>query len=222
MRRSLIVMSVALSAAFVAIPRASAWPQDQEYPRFETFLGYNYVRFNPNSDLIPSFSANGGSGQFVYNFNKWIGFAADVGAVNKGTLAGLNLDTTVMNFVAGPRFTFRKHGRFVPFAQVLLGGGYATTSTEVFVLPSGQAVIPPGFTGSPFTATSARVQASDTHFAMLAGGGLDIKINRHIAFRPIEADYYLTRMPSLLNGGNSNRNNFRYAGGVNFLFGYPK
>jgi hypothetical protein len=215
-------MSVALSAAFVAIPRASAWPQDQEYPRFETFLGYNYVRFNPNVDLIPNFGANGGSGQFVYNFNRWIGFAADVGAVHKGTLAGLNLDTTVMNFVAGPRFTFRKHGRFVPFAQALFGGGYATTSTEVFVFPSGQAIIPPGFTGSPFTETSARVQASSTHFAMLAGLGLDIKINRHISFRPVEADYYLTRMPSLLTSGNNNRNNFRYAAGVNFLFGYPK
>jgi hypothetical protein len=55
---------------------------------------------------------------------------------------------------------------------------------------------------------------------MLMGGGLDIRLSRHVAFRPVEADYYLTRLPDLLTGGNStNRNNFRYAAGVNFLIG---
>jgi hypothetical protein len=215
MRRSFIVVGVALLSAIAA----SAWPND--YPRYETFLGYNFVRFQPNSDFIPSFNANGGSGQFVYNFNKWIGLATDVGAVNKGVLNGLPFDTTVMNFVAGPRVTFR-HSRWQPFAQVLFGGAYATTSIGVTVLPSDLAIIPPGFAASANTATAARVHASNVGFAMLAGGGLDIKLGRHVAFRPVEADYYLARVPSLLTGGTSNRNNFRYAAGVNFLFGYPK
>jgi hypothetical protein len=58
---------------------------------------------------------------------------------------------------------------------------------------------------------------------MLVGGGLDYKLSRHIAFRPLEAEYYLTRVPSILSNGNTtNRNNFRYAGGVNFLFGGAK
>ena len=51
-----------------------------------------------------------------------------------------------------------------------------------------------------------------------AGGGVDIKLSKHMAFRPIEFDYYLTRFsnPEL---GNNNQNNWRYSGGVNFLFG---
>ena len=63
------------------------------------------------------------------------------------------------------------------------------------------------------------MNASNTGFAMMAGGGLDIKVSKHIAFRPIGADYYLTRIPSLLTGDTSNRNNFRYSAGINFLIG---
>ena len=64
-----------------------------------------------------------------------------------------------------------------------------------------------------------RLTASHTGFAMFAASGLDIKINKNIPFRPVGADYYLTRLPSLLTGNITNRNNFRYSAGVNFLFG---
>lgn len=54
---------------------------------------------------------------------------------------------------------------------------------------------------------------------MLLGGGLDIKINKHMTFRPIGADYFMTRLPSLLTGNHHDASNFRYSVGVNFLFG---
>ena len=98
---------------------------------------------------------------------------------------------------------------------MLFGGAYSTASAQVNLL--GGAVIPPGIVlPSPVT---ARVNASNTGFAMMAGGGLDIKVSKHIALRPIGADYYLTRIPSLLTGDTSNRNNFRYSAGINFLIG---
>jgi hypothetical protein len=71
----------------------------------------------------------------------------------------------------------------------------------------------------PSLPISTRVTASHTGFAMMAGGGLDIKLSKHIAFRPIGADYYLTRVPSFVSGDTTNRNNFRYSAGINFLFG---
>jgi hypothetical protein len=45
-----------------------------------------------------------------------------------------------------------------------------------------------------------------------------------MTFRPVGADYYLTRMPDFLTqnlpGHNHhNASNFRYTAGVNFLFG---
>ena len=58
---------------------------------------------------------------------------------------------------------------------------------------------------------------------MTAGGGLDIKISRHISFRPIAVDYYLTRLRNLpVGGAEDHQNNLRYSAGVTFLFGGEK
>ena len=205
-----------VGAAVVFVLTAAA----DEWPRTEIFLGYNFARFNPNSAFVPSFNANGGSGQFVYNFNKWLGVALDAGAVNKGVLNQSDVDTTVANFVAGPRVTIHNRSHFVPFVEALFGGSYATMSTGLTVLPAAStAGLPPGLVIPPGFPITTRLTASHTGFAMLAGGGLDIKISRHIAFRPFEVDYYLTRVPDVLTGTKTNRNNVRAAAGLNFLLG---
>lgn len=220
MKTLLVITGIAVSCSIVASAA-------DEVTRYETYLGYDFVRFETNSGVVPSFNTNGGNGQFVYNFDKWFGAVVDLGAVNRGTLGGYSIDTTVANFVAGPRFTFHNHSRFIPFAQALFGGAYGTTSTEVTLpfTPSTPpvfcptCVVTPQQTGTALP-VSARLVASDAHFAMLAGGGLDIKISKHMSFRPIEADYYLTRMPEVLNNGNrANQHNFRYSAGFNFRFG---
>jgi opacity protein-like surface antigen len=215
-------------AAIAALPLFAMVASATDVPTAEAFLGYSFVRFNPNSNFIPSFNANGGGGQFVYNVNKWIGGVLDVGAVTKGGLSGLGIDATVVNFVAGPRFTYYNHTRFKPFVQALFGGAYSTASAPILlvnganggaVLPPGAVILPPGVPVIPGIPISARLNASHTGFAMFAGGGLDIMVTKHMAVRPIGADYYLTRMPSFFTGGQSNRNNFRYSAGVNFMFG---
>jgi len=211
-RKSYLLICAALLSASVAAAT--------DFPTMETFLGYNFVRFNPNSDIVPSFNANGGSGQFVYNFNRYFGAAIDLGAVNNGRLNQTSIDTTVVDFVAGPRFTYTgHHSRFMPYAQVLVGGAYGTTSTSIAAFPLVPVAGPLGNVVLPGGAIEARVTASNTGFALLAGGGLDIRVGKHVAFRPFETSYYLTRVPSLLTGHITNRNNFRYAAGVNFLFG---
>jgi hypothetical protein len=53
---------------------------------------------------------------------------------------------------------------------------------------------------------------------MAIGGGLDIKINNSIAFRPVEIDYALTRYSNPLTSVN-NQNHFRYLAGLVFRFG---
>jgi hypothetical protein len=209
-KKSYLLICAALLSASVAAAT--------DLPKMETFLGYDFARFDPNSPFVPSFNANGGSGQFVYNVRSGFGVAIDLGATNKGTLNQTKIDTTIVDFVAGPRYTFHNHSRFMPYAQVLFGGAYATTSAPISVIPADGVVTPLGPIVVP-TAISARLTASNTGFAMLAGGGLDIKLGKHVAFRPFEASYYLTRIPSLLSGNITNRNNFRYSAGVNFLFG---
>jgi len=211
MKHSFLIIGAVLLFASVAAAT--------DVPTAETFLGYNFVRFNPNSAFLPSFNANGGGGQFAYNFSKWFGGVVDLGAVNKGSFGSLNIDSTVVNFVAGPRVTMHNHSRFTPFAQVLFGGVYATSSTQISLLPADGALLPGGIVLNPNLPVTTRLVTSRTGFAMLAGGGLDIKVSKNISFRPIGADYYLTRLPSFLTRNDSNINNFRYSAGVNFLFG---
>jgi hypothetical protein len=208
MKKTFTVLVTALSFTLVA--------GATDIPRFETFLGYNLVRFNPDSGFVPSFNANGGSGQFVYNASNWLGAVVDIGAVHKGVINGSTIDTTIANFVAGPRITIHNHSRFIPFVQVLFGGAYGTTSKRISLLTSSPFPDLGLDIGSPVT---ARLQASNTVFAMMAGGGVDIKLSKHVAFRPFAADYYLARVPSLVSGDDVNRNNWRFSAGINFMFG---
>jgi hypothetical protein len=71
-------------------------------------------------------------------------------------------------------------------------------------------------TGEPIT---ARLATSQTAFAMTVGGGLDIEINKHVSFRPVGVDYYLTRFQNFRTQGDDSQNNLRYTTGFNFMFG---
>jgi hypothetical protein len=195
----------------------------QDFPKMETFLGYTYVRANSATD-VPAFSANGGSGQFAYNFSKYFSAVADLGAVHNGDIGGNLIDTTTANFLFGPRVSMR-HSRVRPYFQVLFGGVYATSSAQVTGLIDPSQLVPlPGF-HAPVDATpaleaiSTRIGAQQTAFAMTAGGGLDIKINKNVSFRPIGLDYYMTRLQNLRSANDNNQNNLRYTTGFNFTFG---
>jgi len=195
----------------------------QETPRMETFLGYTYVRANSATD-VPAFNSNGGSAQFVYNFNTWLGAVADLGAVHNGKIGGAILDSTFANFLFGPRLTLRQSHRLIPYFQVLWGGVYATSSAQISVVqaPSvSQPIFLPGqgAIDNLGQALTARVVASQTAFAMTAGGGLDIQISKHMTFRPIGVDYYLTRLQNLRSANDDSQNNLRYTAGLNFTFG---
>jgi hypothetical protein len=195
----------------------------EDYPKAETFLGYTYIRFAPATDL-PPLSAHGGGGQFSYNFNRWLSGVVDLGAVHNGSYAAFQADTTAFNFMAGPRATFRR-GRWAPFVQGVFGGVYFASSLGLNgFLDASSPIFVPGLTvpGLPVT---ARLNNSQTRFAMAIGGGLDVKISRHVAFRPFEVDYYYTRLDdqtrfgNLLVPGDNHQNNLRAMAGFTFMFG---
>jgi hypothetical protein len=64
---------------------------------------------------------------------------------------------------------------------------------------------------------------------MAAGGGIDLKLSRHLLLRPIQLDYYLTRFEAIdvtqpVGSPTSarNQNNLRFATGIAFNFGGEK
>jgi hypothetical protein len=54
---------------------------------------------------------------------------------------------------------------------------------------------------------------------MTAGGGLDIKISKHVSVRPIQLEYFMTRLWNPITDIKNTQNNLRYSAGVNFTYG---
>ena len=236
MRRVVTASAVILVSSFAAFA--------EDYARFETFLGYTYTRFQTSNQFVgepfnlnvPNFNAHGGSAQFGYNFNRWFSVVADAGAVtstgdigdfgNRILLPALSprgggFNGILANYLLGPRVSFKKGSRFVPYVQALFGGA---TLWESLPVPDVAIIAPAIVGGGVIIPNGANIQFNRTTsgFAMTAGGGLDIKLSRHVAFRPIQAEYFLTRLSPIGAFGVSNRNNFRYSAGINFSYGEPR
>jgi Outer membrane protein beta-barrel domain len=213
MRKIMVMIAAVLTFALVATAT--------DFPTSQLYVGYNFTRFYPDSAFVPDLNANGGVAQFTYNFDKWIGATFDVGSVTKGTLNHASWDTNATSFTLGPRFTYHNHSRWTPYVEVLFGGAEVGASTQVGTFVAPPIVTPhvnPPNTLPPGDIFTTRITTSNTGFAMLVGGGLDIKFGKHFAFRPLGLDYYLARMPSVLTG-DTNHNNLRYTAGFDFMFG---
>lgn len=186
----------------------------QELPRAEAYLGYTFVRVNSGIN-VPAFSANGGMAEIAFNFNKWFAGVGSFPSAHNGNINNLHVDQTLFGYMFGPRVNLRA-GRITPFFETLFGGTHVARSFR-----SSATVIVGGV--NTVTVFQRFVNSADA-FSMLVGGGLDLPIGNHLAFRPIKLNYYLTRFqPIFIPGlGNFNRNrnqsNLLYSTGFNFRF----
>jgi outer membrane protein OmpA-like peptidoglycan-associated protein len=208
-----------MGAAALSVLTAAA----EEVPKVGVFLGYEYVRFSSEQAAVPSFNGHGGGGQFIYNINHWLSGVFDAGAVTNGGYGDFRTDSTFINFLAGPRVSSRRLKHVTPYFQVLFGGVYGTSSIGVngLVDPSNPILngLPALLPNSP---VSARFTRSQTGFAMTAGGGLEVKISRHVVFRPLAVDYYMTKLRNLQDFGDNQQDNLRASAGFMFLVGGEK
>ena len=164
------------------IPRR-AIPATTAYPRVELFLGYSFIRNVPANSGNRIAWVHGGSTSFALNVNRYLGFAFDFAGYHAnrfGPLAPPNggvvhASGNVFSYMIGPRLSLR-HERFTPFAQVLAGFAHAG-NVELQNCS--------GFGCSPLP--------NDNAFALAAGGGLDFVVQRHLALRLFQAEYFMTR-----------------------------
>jgi opacity protein-like surface antigen len=182
-------------------------------PRVELFLGYSYLRAVPTLAEGNRFVwLNGGSTSIAFNFNRYLGLVGDFAGfadsqlrVNGAASPGKVVDSSgsAYTYLFGPRLSFRKHDRFTPFAQVLFGGVHASPVT-----------ISSDCSGAGCTPLPA-----ENKFAMTAGGGLDIRVHRHIAIRVIQAEYLMTNFDDPSTGQNATQNDVRLSAGIVFRLG---
>ncbi len=199
MKRNLILLiGVVL---FAGLPLAA----QENTPKVEMELGYSYARFSPSVTNSSSRSLNGGGGSFMYVFNRWWGLKAELTGYGSQTAHVPFQGGTLVNsanlftYLFGPEITYRTN-RVKVFGEVLVGGAHAATFFNLYQEA--------GLTGAA-PATNA--------FALATGGGFDVYVTKHIAIRPAQLDYLMTRFTNPLTGQNS-QNNFRYQAGVVFAF----
>jgi hypothetical protein len=182
------------------------------YPRAELFLGYSYIRGVPT--LSPGNRMdflNGGSTSIAFNLNRTLGLVGDFGGYNARQIqltgAGANparvadASGTAFTYLAGPRLSFR-YSRVTPFAQVLFGGVHASQVTL-----------------SNCSGVLCTPLPTENAFAMTAGGGIDLRIHRHLAIRIVQAEYLMTNFADLSTGNRDTQNDLRLSSGLVFGFG---
>jgi hypothetical protein len=158
---------VAMVLLFVGL--ACGRIQAQNTPVADISAGYSFFYVLKGFTL----ATNGGGGSVAFNANSWLGLVGDFGVYQAAPSSHTGL--TVATYALGPRLSYRKWDRIIPFGQLLLGGGHASE-------------IAGGFTGT-------------NSFVFGAGGGADIGLDSagKFALRP-QLDYFGFRA----NGSTTN------------------
>jgi hypothetical protein len=200
-------MRLAIAAVLCSLGTLAA-AQDRPAPKWELFGGYS--AFNPGTDVhgvlpggvLPvsrSLETNpwGVGASVTYNFNRWLGMTLDASTLRNSEEAGVRRvdDAALSNLSLGPKITFR-HARFSPFLEGLVGD---------------HRLMPDSFHD---------IQT----WGLMAGGGLDLNLSRHIALRLLRADYVFSnyRYGPAATTPTTEVRGLRLQAGLVFMFGGGK
>jgi outer membrane protein OmpA-like peptidoglycan-associated protein/opacity protein-like surface antigen len=191
--------------------RHSLGADNTAFPKGELFLGYSYMKNLPDNAGNRIVHLNGGSTSLALNVNRHLGLVADIGGFHADKFGPnappsggvVNASGNVFSFMFGPRLSFR-NDKVTPFVQALFGGVHAGAVTL-----SGCSGI--GCTPLP----------SESAFAMALGGGLDVKVHRHVSLRLFQIEYLMTRFGDRTSSTlqTARQNDVRISAGLVFRFG---
>jgi hypothetical protein len=108
-------------------------------------------------------------------------------------IGDITVSTHLYTFMGGPVVRIANKGRCQPFVHALFGEAHVVGAVSLA-----------GLAGS--------VTGSNNGFAVVLGGGLDIKVAPLIGIRPVQFDFLQTHV------AGSSENNFRYSAGVVLRF----
>lgn len=166
----------------------SAFAVAQEPPRLEVFGGYSFLHNSTSHLNFPW----GWAAAPQFNITRAIGFKADIGGHYATPVPGVNVNSYSLLF--GPVISNRLEVEgsslgYIPFLHAL--GGVNRIS-----------------------GSSIGVRSSDTAFAMMFGGGVDINATPYLSVRVGQIDYLYTQ-----HGTASHHDNVRVSAGMVFKLG---
>jgi hypothetical protein len=149
---------------------------------------------------------NGGGIGVVYNASHLIGIKGEfMGYTGSNTVSGssnsVTAKPTLFTYLFGPQFKTRAHKANF-FVEALFGAGHASASWSQLYYVSHN---------------SGTVYNSNNSFMMDYGGGIDLKVAKHVSIRPVEVDYLFSRFST--NNVSAQQNAFKYFAGINIEMG---
>jgi opacity protein-like surface antigen len=171
-----------------------------ELSKNDFFAGFSYNSADINTLTInpQRTGQNGVNLAYTRYFNKNFGATADISAHfsrRTQTLNGGEFKSKRDQYFAlgGVQFRAVNKSRLTPFARVMVGGSFFR-----------------GFTSNITPAGNFYTFDDATSFALALGGGLDVRVNKRIKVRLIQADYAPTFF------GSGRQDNFRLSFGIVF------
>lgn len=192
-----------LLTAFILACASVSVAQSDDYNKVEFYGGFSHNRVDTGiSDDDPDFSDivneregfNGVNVSLTGNFTRYVGLKGDY-AFHRKTfdtgISNISVDSDLHTFVGGIQLKDNsKETKVKPFAHLMAGVARARFDVNN----------PP--------ATLGDFNDSETGFAGVFGGGLDIRAGNRIDVRVIQLDYSPTRL------GDETQHNFRIGFGV--------
>lgn len=186
---ALFALMLALPCALLgqAIPNGSAV---NDIGRIEVGANYNFFHANAPPGQCGCFSMNGGSGTVIFNLTpKWAA-VADIMYAHANNVNNSGQNISIFNYLFGPRYSIRTSSRFVPYAEVMLGGAKENVNIQFDI--------------------------NRNAFGFLGGGGVTTTIKPKWGWTIVEADWIHTRIP---NAVNDRQNDIRIVTGITYRFG---
>lgn len=225
--RKCIALLFVLTFGLVLSP---AQQKKQSTPdKWDVFGGYSYSRAYVGIDESPfPLSLNGGQASGSYYFTKYVGATVEFAGYTDDIESITTLHT--QGYLAGPSTRFGlgkgKYQRVSLFAHQLFGATHFSFKAD------------PNSGCDPSEDTCSW---STNSLTMVTGGGVDIKLKKHISIRPVQMEYFTQQISIFdLIGGEPaaqpkaraivsydenpesglkiSSNGFRYTGGVVFHF----
>ncbi|HVN81797.1 MAG TPA: hypothetical protein VMW38_22620 [Terriglobia bacterium] len=170
-------------------------------PAFELAVHYDY--FHHSQSGSSSGSCNGGGATGTFFMNRWLGAVIDISGC-KMSEPDTNLSGDSLTYLFGPRFMYRSPNRLSLYLDLKIGGN-KITQERVFPdrIPTGDLT---EWNALPaYDRHALYTQSTEANgFAVAVGGGMDIALNRMLAFRVGNLEYLHTTIGDYALGNYSN------------------
>jgi outer membrane immunogenic protein len=192
---AIVLAMLVTAAAGAQATTAAAAPfglERGQVPALEIGGHYAYFHANAPPSQCGCFSMEGGGGTIVFNAPRGLSLMADLTGAHTSSVSGSTETLTILNVLAGGRYSYRKRNAITPYAEVLVGRSLEYSNVS---------------------------QASDkSALAVSGGGGVTRALSRYFGWQIVQADYVYSRLP---NAKNDHQNNVRVSTGIFFRIG-PK